>query len=95
MTDSSSAKERVVETLTGEWGHIADLMSGCSDEEWRRQSILPGWTVQDIVAHVIGTECMLAGRTAPPATRDLKASGTCSKRHRRNERAVGRLDARA
>jgi len=74
MTDSTSAKDRVVKTLTDEWGHIADLMSGCSGEEWRRQSILPGWTVQDIVAHMIGTECMLAGRTAPPATRDLKAS---------------------
>ena len=83
MTDSSSRKDRVVSTLVDEWGQIADLMSGRSDDQWHKQSILPGWSVQDVVAHMIGTECMLAGETAPPATRDLKASG-----HVRNDIAA-------
>lgn len=74
MTGSSIPKQRVVTALLNEWDQIADLMNGRSDEDWRRPSILPGWSVQDVVTHVIGTECMLAGETVPPAARDLKAS---------------------
>jgi uncharacterized protein (TIGR03083 family) len=79
MTDSSTQSSstqssRVVKALVDEWEQIAEFMQGRTDEEWHRQSILPGWSVQDIVAHMIGTECMLSGQTPPPATRDLKAS---------------------
>jgi uncharacterized protein (TIGR03083 family) len=74
MTDASIQSRRVVDALVDEWRQIADLMRDRSEEHWHRRSILPGWTVQDIVAHVIGTESMLAGESAPPADRDLAES---------------------
>lgn len=78
MSGSSSAKstkDKVVDALTEEWRHIEELMAPLSDTQWVQTSILPGWSVQDIVAHMIGTESMLAGETAPPANRDLSDSG--------------------
>jgi uncharacterized protein (TIGR03083 family) len=74
VNDPGESKDTIVGALTEEWGHIAELMASVSDAQWQKSSILPGWTVQDIVAHIIGTESMLAGQTAPPATRDLKES---------------------
>jgi uncharacterized protein (TIGR03083 family) len=83
MTDPSIRSRYVVDTLVDEWRQIAGLMRERSEEDWHRQSILPGWTVQDIVAHIVGTESMLAGQTAPPADRDLSASA-----HVRNDIAA-------
>jgi uncharacterized protein (TIGR03083 family) len=76
-------KDTIVGALTEEWRDIAELMASVDDAQWKATSILPGWTVKDIVAHVIGTESMLAGQTAPPATRDLKESA-----HVRNDIAA-------
>ena len=42
-------------------GLLADL----DDADWARPTPLPGWRVQDVVAHVIGTESMLLGDPAP------------------------------
>jgi uncharacterized protein (TIGR03083 family) len=69
-----NSNDAIVGALTGEWGQIRALMTAATDAQWQTGSILPGWTVQDIVAHIIGTESMLAGETAPPAKRDLKES---------------------
>ena len=54
----------------------ADRQIDVSDglDAMARSSILPGWSVQDIVAHMVGTESMLAGETAPEAKRDLRES---------------------
>jgi len=60
-------KDRVVELLGGEWSVIADLMAGLDDEAWS-QPALPGWTVHDVLAHLIGTERALAGTTYPDLT---------------------------
>jgi uncharacterized protein (TIGR03083 family) len=67
-------KDRIVDALTEEWRNITELMSPMTETQWGSSSILPGWSVQDIVAHIIGTESMLAGETAPPARRDLRDS---------------------
>ncbi len=83
MTDSSTQSSRVVKALVDEWEQIAEFMQGRTDEEWHRQSILPGWSIQDIVAHMIGTECMLSGQTPPPAAQDLTKSA-----HVRNDIAA-------
>jgi uncharacterized protein (TIGR03083 family) len=74
MNGLSNTKDKVVGALTDEWRQIGELMAPLSDAQWHTSSILPGWTVSDILAHVIGTECMLSGETAPPAKRDLKES---------------------
>jgi uncharacterized protein (TIGR03083 family) len=58
--------EPVVDLLAEEWRSLDDLCSGLTDAEWARPTDCPGWTVQDQLAHLIGTESMLAGDPAPP-----------------------------
>jgi uncharacterized protein (TIGR03083 family) len=65
-------KDRIVDALTSEWDAIAELMDGRPEGEWALASTLPGWTVQDVMSHMIGTELMLSGETAPEAAEDPK-----------------------
>ena len=50
------------------WGDIAGVCDGLTDEQWLLPTDCPGWSVQDHVAHMIGTERMLLGEQpdAPP-----------------------------
>ncbi len=62
---SSIPKDRTVAALGEVWASITDLLAHLDDADWRRPSPLPGWSVQDNVAHIVGTEAMLSGETAP------------------------------
>jgi uncharacterized protein (TIGR03083 family) len=66
-------KGPVVAALTGEWAALDLLLSGLPADRWAEPTCLPGWRVTDIVAHLIGTESMLAGENAPETDVDLKA----------------------
>jgi uncharacterized protein (TIGR03083 family) len=54
-----------VELLRHEYTALAELGRALTPEQWATPSCLPGWTVHDVLAHVIGTEAMLTG-VAPP-----------------------------
>jgi uncharacterized protein (TIGR03083 family) len=71
---SSIPRERTIEALREEWTSIADLLAALSDDDWSKPTPLPGWDVQDNVAHIIGTESMLAGEPAPDVEVDREAS---------------------
>ena len=62
---SSIPRERTIEALREEWASIADLLEQLSEHDWSRPTPLPGWDVQDNVAHMIGTEMMMSGEPAP------------------------------
>jgi uncharacterized protein (TIGR03083 family) len=49
------------------------VVGDLSDSEWEQSTSLPGWTVHDVVAHVIGTESMLQGLGTPEADIDVSA----------------------
>ncbi|MFZ2527840.1 MAG: maleylpyruvate isomerase family mycothiol-dependent enzyme [Rhodococcus sp. (in: high G+C Gram-positive bacteria)] len=66
---------------------IDDLLTGIDGDIWFTPSTLPGWTVKDIVAHLIGTESILAGEQVPHVDIDVHALG-----HVRNE--IGALNER-
>jgi uncharacterized protein (TIGR03083 family) len=53
------------------WEEIDDLLSGFSDDQWQAETVLPGWCVRDIVAHLIGTESMLLGIKTPEPDIDV------------------------
>jgi uncharacterized protein (TIGR03083 family) len=57
------------------WEEIDDLLSGLSDEQWRAETVLPGWRVCDVVGHLIGTESMLLGIKTPEPDIDVMALG--------------------
>lgn len=79
---SDEPRLTVVECLSKEWETIEELLSGLGDEDWAAPA-LPGWTVQDAVAHLVGTESMLSGETPP--TPDFDVSEL---EHVRNQIAV-------
>ena len=64
-----SEKDRITDLLGQEWADIAALLAGLPDEDWTRQA-LPGWTVHDVISHLIGTERTLAGAPHPPVPQD-------------------------
>ncbi|HET9895349.1 MAG TPA: maleylpyruvate isomerase family mycothiol-dependent enzyme [Streptosporangiaceae bacterium] len=59
-------KDDIVCLLGTEWDQIGDLLSGLDDASWSAPA-LPGWDVHAVVAHLIGTERMLAGKSLPRA----------------------------
>ena len=64
-------KSDVLDGLFAVWDEIDDVLASLSDEQWQAQTPLPGWTVHDVTAHVIGTESMLQGVATPEADVDV------------------------
>ncbi len=58
-------RDTVVAALTAEWTAIAELCAELDEAEWAAPTDCPGWSVQDNVSHMIGTERMLLGDPAP------------------------------
>jgi uncharacterized protein (TIGR03083 family) len=58
-------RDTVVAALLGSWDAIADLCAGLGADEWAAPTECPGWSVQDNVSHITGTERMLLGDPAP------------------------------
>ena len=63
--NTTSERDRIVEALIGEWSAIRELVSTFDENDWDSQTPCPGWSSRDIIAHIIGTESMLAGEQAP------------------------------
>ena len=64
-------KSDVLDGLFAAWDDIDALLGGLADERWQASSPLPGWTVHDVTAHMIGTESMLQGVATPEADIDV------------------------
>ena len=54
----------VIEMLFDTWDSMIDLCRTLSEDEWKTQTECPGWSVQDNISHIIGTERMLEGLPA-------------------------------
>ena len=55
----------MVDALDEVWTRIAALGAGLTEEEWKRPTEVPGWTVQDNMTHLTDLEAMILGRPAP------------------------------
>jgi uncharacterized protein (TIGR03083 family) len=78
-------KDDVLTGLFGSWDAIDGLLAGLTPEQWQAPTGLPGWTVHDVVSHVVGTEMMLSGTPLP----DIDVTG---RDHVHNE--IGALNER-
>ncbi|MFF9480381.1 maleylpyruvate isomerase family mycothiol-dependent enzyme [Streptomyces sp. NPDC014733] len=51
------------------WTHsieaITELVTPLAEGEWSRATDLPGWSVRDVVSHIIGLECEMLGDPRP------------------------------
>jgi uncharacterized protein (TIGR03083 family) len=62
-----------VDKLEAIWRSVSELGDELDERQWKLPTELAGWTVQDNLAHLIGTERMLAGLPAaamPPELGD-------------------------
>ena len=73
-------KAEVLSGLFAVWEDLEKLLADLSDGRWKTATALPGWSVQDVVSHIIGTESFLQGLPAPDIDIDVSALG-----HVRNE----------
>lgn len=80
-------KSDVLSGLFASWDAIDDVVGALPEPQWRQPTALPGWTVHDVVAHVIGTESMLQGAGTPEADIDVSTL-----KHVRND--IGVLNER-
>ncbi|MGA9276368.1 maleylpyruvate isomerase family mycothiol-dependent enzyme [Ilumatobacter sp.] len=66
-------KDRTIAALSEVWASTTDLLVGLDQGQWSLPSPLPGWSVQDNVAHMVGTEAMLLGIANPEVDIDRDA----------------------
>ena len=73
MTERASDKGFVVGARVEEWAAIGEFLGGLPDAQWDSPSPLPGWSVRDLVAHIVGTEASLSGESLPASEVDLRS----------------------
>jgi uncharacterized protein (TIGR03083 family) len=61
-TPPDAADRALVERLDDVWSRLADLGATLSAADWVRPTAVPGWSVQDNLAHLTDLERMLLGR---------------------------------
>jgi uncharacterized protein (TIGR03083 family) len=62
---SNGSQEPVVDLLEEAWSAIGQLGDTLDTNEWELPSECPGWTVRDVLSHMVGTELSLLGEPAP------------------------------
>jgi uncharacterized protein (TIGR03083 family) len=64
-------KHDVLTGLFDTWDSLDRLLTGLSEQQWQTPTPLPGWSVHNVVAHIIGTESVLHGIGTPDADIDV------------------------
>jgi uncharacterized protein (TIGR03083 family) len=59
-------KDATVALLREEFRQLTDVCTSLDAGGWDTSTCLPGWTVRDVLSHVIGVEAGLLGEPAPP-----------------------------
>ncbi|WP_072688245.1 maleylpyruvate isomerase family mycothiol-dependent enzyme [Rhodococcus marinonascens] len=73
-------REPILGALFEGWDALEQVLSPLPGDAWFTPTALPGWTIHDVVAHIIGDESLLAGIPAPHTSIDVRSLG-----HVRNE----------
>ncbi|WP_194834250.1 maleylpyruvate isomerase family mycothiol-dependent enzyme [Nocardia sp. XZ_19_369] len=88
MTDPSLDRTELPARLSEQWDAIAALVTDLDETQWRTPTSLPGWSVFDVVAHVVGTESWLLGERPPPHDPTTVKTDVRTLPHIRNETGV-------
>ncbi len=60
--------QHLVQKLEQVWASLADLCSTFSEQDWKKATDCPGWSAQDHLSHLAGSEARYAGHAAPEHT---------------------------
>ena len=83
----NEANQQLVDMMEGVWSSISTLCDGLTEAEWKTPTDCPGWSVQDQVSHLAGSETGILGDPDPDHT-PADLSHTRSEQGQRNEVAV-------
>ncbi len=72
MTTAGLDRAELTAALSDQWDALAHLVSGLDETRWRLPSPLPGWSIFDVLAHIVGTESMLLGEPLPEIGTDVR-----------------------
>ena len=62
MTDAVADADRaLVDHLAEVWDRLAELCADLTEDEWKRPTAVPGWSVQDNLTHLTDIEAMSLG----------------------------------
>lgn len=67
-------RAETIAVLLEEFESFGSLLRELDSEDWSKQTCLPGWDVQATVAHIVGTEQMMAGDETPALPDDADLS---------------------
>ena len=55
------SNQQLVDLMEHVWTSIGDLCSVLTEAEWKTPTDCPGWSVQDQIAHLAGSEGRILG----------------------------------
>ena len=85
----NEANQQLVDMMEHVWRSIGELCDGLTEAEWKTPTDCPGWSVQDQVSHLAGSETGILGDPDPDHTPSEEAlAHTRSEQGRRNEIVV-------
>ena len=79
--------QATVDKMESVWQSIRNFCDGLTEEAWKTPTDCPGWSVQDQLSHLSGSESRLLGRPAPDHT-PADLSHTKNESGERNEVVV-------
>ncbi|MET7772356.1 maleylpyruvate isomerase family mycothiol-dependent enzyme [Nocardia sp. NPDC005366] len=88
MTEEIPDRIETIDLLSRQWQAVTALVADLDEDGWRTPTALPGWTVFDVVAHMIGTESWLLGEKPPAREPGSDETDVRALPHVRNETAV-------
>ncbi len=83
----NEANQQLVNMMKGVWSSISDLCDDLTEAEWKTPTDCPGWSVQDQVSHLAGSETGILGDPDPDHT-PADLSHTRSEQGQHNEIVV-------
>ena len=57
--------QQIVDLMETVWQSISALCDDFTPAQWATSTECPGWSVQDQISHLVGSECRLLGHPAP------------------------------
>ena len=85
----NDTNQQLVDMMESVWNSIGELCSGLTEAEWKTATDCPGWSVQDQVSHLAGSETGILGDPDPDHTpSDEALTHTRSEQGRHNEMLV-------
>ena len=85
----NETNQQLVDMMESVWQSIGELCDGLTEAEWKTPTDCPGWSVQDQISHLAGSETGILGDPDPEHTpSDEALAHTRSEQGRRNEVVV-------